>query len=500
MTFDHHAFISYAIIDNKPLSPEQEGWVTRLHATFEALLSMRIGESARIWRDAKLQGNDSLSGEIFDRIGRTALLVTVLTPRYLESDWCTRELVEFCARVDRSGGIAPQNKSRVLKVLKTPVPLESVPESIRDTLGYAFFVMEDGTPMELDAAYGTMFAQHYNRMVCKLAWDAAQLLKQLAGEATRAARPDAVSRVYLAECSHDRQRMRERLEADLRRRGYVVLPDRRLPLEDEAECIRMIGDCLARSCLAIHLIGSQPGAVPDGVGGQSIVVMQNQLAAERSRSHALPRLIWLPAGAQSPRPEHQSFIDALQRDAAAQFGADLLTGSGDALLQAVHDTLGQMERKASAPPATPTMPAISAAPMLYLICVEQDRKSSIPLRHALRDCGFEVHLPAFQGDAAAVRESHRRLLAECDVVLVYYGAGEEAWKRSVDSELKKGALQGRAAVPRYTYLAEPRSSDKEDLIDMQEDRLIDGLGGVSMEAIAAFAGALRTARGTVRAS
>jgi hypothetical protein len=80
LTFDHHAFISYAIIDNKPLSPEQEGWVTRFHATFEALLSMRIGESARIWRDAKLQGNDSLSGEIFDRIGRTALLVTVLTP------------------------------------------------------------------------------------------------------------------------------------------------------------------------------------------------------------------------------------------------------------------------------------------------------------------------------------------------------------------------------------------------------------------------------------
>ena len=138
LTFDHHAFISYAIIDNKPLSPEQEGWVTRFHATFEALLSMRIGESARIWRDAKLQGNDALSGEIFDRIGRTALLVTVLTPRYLESDWCTRELVEFCSRVDRSGGVAPQNKSRVLKVLKTPVPLESVPESIRDTLGYAF--------------------------------------------------------------------------------------------------------------------------------------------------------------------------------------------------------------------------------------------------------------------------------------------------------------------------------------------------------------------------
>ena len=491
--FEHHAFISYALIDNKPLSPEQQGWVTRFHATFEALLSMRMGRPARIWRDAKLQGNDELSGEIVDRIGSTALLVTVLTPRYLESEWCALELKEFCARVGR-GVAAAANKSRVFKVVKTPVQIESVPEPIRDTLGYAFFVMEDGTPLELDAAYGQSFAQHYNRMVCKLSWDAAQLLKQIEGEAAPPARLDRVSTVYLAECSYDRQAVRERLLADLVRHGYTVLPDRRLPLENEADCIRVIGEWLERSCLSLHLIGSQPGAVPDGVRAQSIVVLQNDLAAARSRSHALPRLIWLPAGTQSSLPGHQSFIDALQRDAAAQCGADLLTGSSDALMQALHETLARLERSASAPPVPSAAPANAGAPVLYLVCVEQDRKPSIPLRRALRECGFEVCLPAFEGDAAVVRESQRRLLAECDIALIYYGAGDDAWKRSVDSELKKGGFQRGSALLRYTYLAEPRSSDKEDLIDMQEDRLIDGLRGVPQERIAALFDAVRAAR------
>jgi hypothetical protein len=496
LNFEHHAFISYAQIDNRPLSPEQQGWVTRFHATFEALLSMRLGRPARIWRDAKLQGNDIFSAELVDRIGKSAMLITVLTPRYLESDWCARELTEFCAQLARRAAIPAQNKSRVLKVVKSPVKYQSIPEPIRETLGYSFFVVENGTPLELDAAYGESFAQHYNRMVCKLSWDAAQLLEQIEGEAktTARARSGNVSTVYLAECGHDQQPARERLEADLTRQGYTVLPDRRLPLENEPECIRMIGGWLERSCLSVHLIGNQPGAVPDGLRGESIVVLQNELARARSHSHALPRLIWLPAGTQSSLPAHQSFIDAVQRDTELQWGADLLTGSAETLMQAMHETLARLERSASAPPVSPAVPAAPPAPSLYMICVEQDRKPSIPLRRALRARGFEVTLPSFEGDAAAVRESHWRLVTECDLALIYYGAGDDAWKRSVDSELKKSAFQRGSALPRYTYLAEPRSGDKQDLIDMQEDALIDGREGIPDERIAALFDAARAAR------
>src|SRR5262245_25271540 len=183
-SFKKDLFISYAHIDNQPLTPEQKGWISRFHASLEALLSMRLGQAAKIWRDDKLQGNDVFADEIVDQFAQTAVLVCVLTPRYLNSEWCTREVREFCARAEQSGGLVVNSKARVFKVLKTPVDTqESLPAVVKDVLGYEFFTLEDGTPLEWDPAYGEKFLQDYNRMVGKLAWDISQMLTTLATDA-----------------------------------------------------------------------------------------------------------------------------------------------------------------------------------------------------------------------------------------------------------------------------------------------------------------------------
>ena len=61
MSYEHDLFISYAHIDNQPLTADQVGWVTRFHGTLAAQLSMRLGSVARIWRDDKLRGNAVLA-------------------------------------------------------------------------------------------------------------------------------------------------------------------------------------------------------------------------------------------------------------------------------------------------------------------------------------------------------------------------------------------------------------------------------------------------------
>lgn len=48
MRFSKDLFISYAHIDNQPLTPQQRGWISRFHATLEAFLSMRLGQTAKI--------------------------------------------------------------------------------------------------------------------------------------------------------------------------------------------------------------------------------------------------------------------------------------------------------------------------------------------------------------------------------------------------------------------------------------------------------------------
>jgi hypothetical protein len=135
--FERHLFISYAHIDNQPIIAEQQGWVSQFHRSLETMLSMRMGRKAEIWRDRKLSGNDIFAAEILAQFPKTALLIFVLTPRYVDSDWCSRELREFCKIAEESGGMVMENKSRVIKVIKTPVENEGpLPPVMKDILGY----------------------------------------------------------------------------------------------------------------------------------------------------------------------------------------------------------------------------------------------------------------------------------------------------------------------------------------------------------------------------
>src|SRR5260370_35306865 len=100
MRFEKDLFISYAHIDNKPLTPQQQGWITRFHASLEPLLSMRMGGKARMWRDNKLQGNDVFSEEIVHQFGHAGGLVSVLKTRYRNLEWCNKEVADFCKRAE----------------------------------------------------------------------------------------------------------------------------------------------------------------------------------------------------------------------------------------------------------------------------------------------------------------------------------------------------------------------------------------------------------------
>ena len=113
MTFEKHLFISYAHADNKTTPDDNKGWVSRFHEYLESYLSTNIGEDAAIWRDERLRGNDIFASEIVEQFPHTAVLVSLLSPRYIESEWCIREVNEFCDVAGKHGGLVVDNKARV---------------------------------------------------------------------------------------------------------------------------------------------------------------------------------------------------------------------------------------------------------------------------------------------------------------------------------------------------------------------------------------------------
>ena len=165
-------FISYAHVDNLPLSDGLKGWISEFHNVLEVRLRQLLGESdVKIWRDPKLDGNDVFGESILEALRQAKVLVSVVSPRYVKSDWCKREVNTFCESAEKRGCLHINHKSSVMKVVKFPVPASEVqlgaPAAglFEKVLGYDFFVTnaETGRPQELDGVFGQENTQGFSR-------------------------------------------------------------------------------------------------------------------------------------------------------------------------------------------------------------------------------------------------------------------------------------------------------------------------------------------------
>ena len=498
MNYEKDLFISYAHLDDEPLrlTPEQQGWVSQFHDYLERALAFRMGHKAVIWRDRrKLSGNDIFAREIVEQLSKAAILVSVLSPCYVESEWCRREVEEFCKAAEHNGKVVVDNKSRVVKVVKCPPKnQEPLPAFMKEMEGYPFYVYKDDRPLELDPAWGGDLAQQFTQKILNLAYDLAQLIERL--EVTTPCDPQVCVHkpsIYLAQCSHDRREDREHLLSDLKRHGYPVFPDNPLPMDDEESFVAEASRLLAQCSLSIHLVGSTYGVIPDGPSQKSVVVLENKLAVGRSQAVGLRRIIWLPDGTQPRGQEQAQFVESLGRDPEVQYGADLITTGLETLKGAIHATLEKLEGLQLEPAKQARREG--SPKLIYVIYDKNDREASRGLRRCLKERGFEVKNPVFEGDAATVRQANQETLAQCNAAILFYGFGDEAWMRTVENDVRKanGYRGAKPPLLPFTYIAGPATDDKRDMIEMDEPNLINGLGGFSEGAIQPLLDALQGA-------
>jgi len=459
MDFENDVFISYAHLDNQAVIEGQSGWISKFDRALKIRLGQLLGREPRIWRDPKLQGNDFFADTLVERLPQVAALVAVLSPRYVNSDWCRREMNTFCQVAEATGGSRIGDKSRLFKVIKTPLPLERHPPEVQPLLGYEFFCLdpETGRAQELDQGFGPEVQAKYWQKLDDLAYDLCNLLQLLSDHATQAQAAGAIKgNVYLAETSSDLQEQREAIRRDLLHQGYRVLPDRQPPSWKAVDWETFVQQQLAGCQLSIHLVGSQYGIVPEGTQS-SIVVLQYELAAARSMSE-LARLIWLPPELAPQDERQQRFLEQLQADTRLHQRGDLLQTPFEDLKTAIYRMLN--------PPAEPVRSrethAAAGVIRIYLICDERDLDQIQPLEDYLFAQGFEVILPLFEPDETQSRLDHEDNLRLCDAVLIYYGQGNELWQRRKLSELRKSAGLGRTEPLRgkAIYIAPPFTPQK----------------------------------------
>jgi len=468
MHFERDVFISYAHIDNLPLKEGEKGWVEDFHRALDVRLAQLKGERSNIWRDPKLQGNDFFGDEILRQFPKTAVMISILSPRYIKSEWCNRELKEFIEAASKGVGTKIDSKSRIFKLVKTAVPYDAHPPEIAETLGYEFFVIDPdtGRSKELSPKAEEELEQKYWAKLDDIAHDICDLLERLetTGE-TGERKRDGQLTVYLAETSSDLKEQRDIVKRELLELGYNVLPDFRLPAV-ESEFRQSMEDLLAQCVLSVHMVGRNYGPVPEGTQ-KSIVVLQNEQTVEKCKTGKLRRLIWLLPGSDTEIDDERQkqFLRLIRTDADAQYGADLFETSIENFKYAIHDKLKSIQSALAAEKEKKTAPAgsVEGPPLVYLICARGDLDAVSPVEDFLYESEFDVLLPAFEGDENRLIEDHRENLKSCDAVLIYYGEGNELWMRSIARDLTKIAGYGRTRPlhAKVVYLAAPASRSKE---------------------------------------
>ena len=488
MPHKYDIFISYGHLDDDDPGGDVKGWVDLLVERLPRLVSNNLGYLPTVWRDERsLRGNDLLTAAISEGVTTSLLLIPIVSPRYVQSDWCLRELNAFSESEPPPG--APAFRSRIFKVIKTPLLFhlkKKEPEPLRELIGYSFYEMEGEMPVEFGPEVTPAKDPRYWTALRRLAWDVSNMLVTLKHEKDKITGPlvlpstqapsavtvtPSVSAstngdkkfVYLAETTSDLSSERELVRDELRQRGYGVLPEEKLPAAELQQIQQVVSQSLSRCVLSVHLIGKRYGSTPED-NPRSLVCIQDDLAAQRTANDPnFSRLLWMPPGLMTPALEvtderQKEFVTALQNRVGER--AELLQTSIEALKTRI------VEKLNPPPKETAAKPGRSKLKQVYLICENRDRSFIRPIKEYLFKQNIEV-ITWLDGETGrTLMDYHHKNLRECDAALVYFGNGDEPWVRKNLEDLEKAYGYGRENdwAASAVYVGAPPSDQKEDFL------------------------------------
>ena len=269
---EHDVFISYAHLDNVScrLGDKEFLWVDHFRSELEERVNQALGHQCKFWYDATdLPGNKPVTPGIGEALEKTACIVILLSPSYMESEWCRKEMAEFKARMDSGGG----PKDRIFVVRLRDIPYEKRPGELRDLVGYEFF--ELGGAAELSPKKDA-----YRDELVRLREDIANCLRALNDGDRRLS-------VYLAESSPDLKPELNKISAFIEGLGWKVVPSRVYP-RAPAEFAEAAAVDLAVAKLFVQLLGPFATPCSDDLP-QGYEGLQAELASELPRIRAYYR-------------------------------------------------------------------------------------------------------------------------------------------------------------------------------------------------------------------
>lgn len=441
-----HIFISYSRDDDLPPPdmPDRKGFVTFLEEFLRYEFRDLGPERPKTWRDIKRISNGAqFTPEIEEALKKASILLVVLSPNWMASTWCKRELETF-ARLHGSAGL----RERIIVVSKRYVDPDRRPSLLQGQTGFTFFARnEDPEEIVGDLEFFGRGEVQDRRYWERLKALAAHLLKRRILEPQQPVYPPTGRTIYVAKPASDMRAGYDRIVAELVGKGHTVVP---APADDIplGSAVAIIDAALSNAEIAVHLLGESVGDTPEGQLPMVNLQLARSAAKEAKDGGAkFHRLIWAPniwttpPNATSPARE----IARNPSEVLTKFGGGLPTDKieGDTLSKFV-DFLNQHLIAIAPPRSLATAPSgISGDVRLFLHHSREDSDYALNLAQALQQRQLEALLPVFEGPDAEIKSFNGKQLAECDAVILCWASASEVWVRAQASGLRNWHDLGR---------------------------------------------------------
>jgi WD40 repeat protein len=200
--FEYDVYVSNSHSDSE--------WVDTFTSNLQRRLRNLSGRNVSIFTDKERPAGSAFVSEFAGAIEKSAVLLAIVSPSYLTSEWRRKELEIFEAAARRqTGGIMVESQSRVLNVVYIPVERERLPHPLKQVLAYEFFNRNPKSGDFREFIPGS--AEYYSRLD-ELARDISRMLY----------RGDGRQEGIYVGATLDTEVYRARLEAEFRARGYAM--------------------------------------------------------------------------------------------------------------------------------------------------------------------------------------------------------------------------------------------------------------------------------------
>jgi hypothetical protein len=463
---DNDVFVSYAHLDNQG----ESAWVATLVRHLDTEVRQRLGtKDLRIWIDHSLDGNRPLTPEIMQEIQRSAILLVVMSPSYLSSEWCAKERNAFLKFAR-----ACVNEGRIFIVRCRDTDPKATPPEFGELIGFKFWTEDPeaggatrplGVPDPKEHAYLANVINLSDRL--------ARTLKEIRSARMVGAHsaPSVVTvHVFLARSTDDMETREEELVSYLTQAGLGILPETWYPEGDEQGFRAAMEADLTRCSVFVQLLGRLPGRKAVFATGRRYPAIQHEIARDAGK----PILSW-----RDPADNPKTVADEAHR----------------ALVEGAR-ACGFEEFKRAVVEAARSKPALPRTrPSSVTVFVNADRDDievAQQLSGLLAKHGVECYWPILEGSPEKVRQDLEESLKACDGLVLIYGASEPSWVRDQLRQGRKILSQREQALAALAIYLSPPPQKKELAVALPELITLDGRAGMDPETLRQFVERLTT--------